>query len=325
MDTPPPNPSHMVHKVCIGVCTAKRPLMLKACLGSLLQQEIPSGWVADVIVIDNENLPISGRYVQELSESSPIPLIHVHEPTPGIPFARNHALEVCLARGADWIAFIDDDEIAEPGWLRSFIETTGQYDADVLQGMVGYDYPPSCKWFPPEKHKDTKTGTQLARAASNNVMFRASLARADGLALRFDVGMVFSGGEDIDFFQRAKEMGASIIFVADARATETVVEARCSFWWRMKRHFRTASVKVSHEITKKGYRAAVVHFAPKCFPLFMRALGLLMVLPVLLALRPGSFRGNVYKAGRRLASSLGILSAVMRLPSPQSYRSIEGR
>lgn len=299
--------------------------MLNACIQSLALQELPPGWTVDIVVVDNESSPNNLGIVEGLSGSSPIPLIHLHEPRPGIPFARNHALDVCLSRGAEWIAFIDDDEIAETGWLLSFVEAAAQFDAEILQGAVDYVYPASCKWIPPEKRRKTENGAQLTRAATNNVMFKSLIVRSDGFGLRFDEELAFSGGEDIDFFFRAKKMGARIVYVAEAKATETVPVERCTFKWRMKRHYRTASTKVLRDIREKGYFTAARHYLPESISLFARSLGLLLMLPFLFPMHRGSLHSDIYIVGRRFASACGLLAGILRLPPLQSYRSIEGR
>src|SRR3990172_5132121 len=105
--------------VLVGVCTHRRPQMLRDCLDSLTQQLIPSNISAAIVVVDNEPVPAAGTIVDEFVNISPIPLYYVHEPRRGIACARNAVLDTATSMCADWIAFIDDDEIAEQDWLAN--------------------------------------------------------------------------------------------------------------------------------------------------------------------------------------------------------------
>ncbi len=73
-----------------------------------------------IIIVDNDPDRSARAFCDERARSFPWPLEYRHEPTPGIAPARNAALEA--ARGADWIAFIDDDEVPEQAWLDSLIQ-----------------------------------------------------------------------------------------------------------------------------------------------------------------------------------------------------------
>ena len=48
--------------------------------------------------------------------------------------ARNAALD--NRRNADYVCFIDDDEVPDPRWLDELIRVQAEYDADVVTGPV---------------------------------------------------------------------------------------------------------------------------------------------------------------------------------------------
>ena len=313
------------HKLCcVAVCTAKRPLMLKACLESLITQEIPAGWRAEIIVIDNEAGRSAESIVVETAAKSPLPIAYVHEPNRGIPFARNQALEASLGHGAEWIAFIDDDEVAEKGWLKALMAVACKTRADVLHGQTRYNYPAQCtKWMPDKKRKPKKTGDSLACAATNNVMFRTRLAHPSHWGLRFDTEKALTGGSDTAFFYRATDNGARIIYVADAIVTENVPEERCSYRWRMRRYYRCSANASSIEIARKGRLLSALRLLPKFARNLVAGAAICLLLPLAI-FHARWFRKYLFKAGRRFARALGIIAAYLgRLP--MTYETIEGR
>lgn len=297
--------------------------MLRSCLESLITQDIPAGWRAEIVVIDNEAESKASVIVNDIAGDSPFPISHVYEPNRGIPFARNRALEISLSRNAQWIAFIDDDEIAEKGWLGALMKAATGTNADVLHGLTKYNYPPMCrKWRLDKKRALRKTGDPLVCASTNNVMFRAALAHSDHMGLRFDIDRAFSGGSDTAFFYNATDNGARIIHVAEAVVTENVPEERCSFKWRMKRYYRCSANSSSIEIKRKGRLVSALRLAPKLLACLVESAAICLLLPLLLFHAP-SFRRYLFKAGRRLAYALGIVAAYLgRLPRP--YATIEG-
>ena len=85
---------------------------------------------------------------------------------------------------------------------------------------------------------------------------RSSLVRADGLALRFDEAMRFTGGSDSDFFSRAVARGAIIRWVDEAVVKEIVPEERLSLRWNLERARRSGANKVYIDEQREGRGAA---------------------------------------------------------------------
>ncbi len=308
---------------CVAVCTAKRPVMFRACLESLINQAVPPGWKAEIIVVDNDAEPRSEPIVGDMAARSPFPLAYVHEPKQGIPFARNSAIEASLRSGAEWIAFIDDDEVADNNWLQALMEVASTTKADILHGRTLYNYPPLCKkWMPEKKRSRRKTGDQLVCASTNNVMFRTRLVNSTHFGLRFDTGKALTGGSDTAFFYKAADNGARIIYVAHAVVTENVPEERCTYKWRMKRYYRCSANSSSIEISRKGRLLSALHLIPKLVGSLVESMAICLLLPFLI-FHIRLLRKFIFKAGRRLAYASGIIAAYLgRLPKP--YETIDG-
>ena len=95
----------------VVVCTRERPNDLRRCLNSLAIQDHPN---FAVWVIDNAPTNGSTRQVAE-SLGTDLDIHYVVEPRPGLSRARNAGLRAELE--GDVVAWLDDDEIADPLWL----------------------------------------------------------------------------------------------------------------------------------------------------------------------------------------------------------------
>jgi succinoglycan biosynthesis protein ExoM len=99
-------------KLTVAVPTFRRPGMLGDCIASLLPQ-LRDG--VEVLVVDND--PAGSARGQVDSYVHP-QLRYVHEPKAGVVRARNRAVAESAGR---YLAFIDDDEIAGPGWVAALL------------------------------------------------------------------------------------------------------------------------------------------------------------------------------------------------------------
>ena len=106
-------------KVSIGLCTYKREYVLET-LKSLMKQELPEGVVInEVIVVDNDKDRSAEKLIQTLDIPESFNLKYINEPEKNISAARNQILNNVTG---DWLALLDDDETADPTWLKSFVE-----------------------------------------------------------------------------------------------------------------------------------------------------------------------------------------------------------
>ena len=88
----------------------------------------------ELVIADNDQTPSVERWRARWPDEAPFPVRYVHEPAAGVSNARNAAMSA--ARGG-LIAFLDDDNEAEPGWLAALLEAQDRFDADVVFGPVG--------------------------------------------------------------------------------------------------------------------------------------------------------------------------------------------
>jgi len=105
--------------IVIGVCTRQRHALLRRLIRSIQAQPIPVGYSVEILVVDNNDDPMTLQTIVGLPVRFPISV--VHERRIGLVHARNRALDEATARGADWFIGVDDDEWVAADWLDQFI------------------------------------------------------------------------------------------------------------------------------------------------------------------------------------------------------------
>ena len=296
--------------------------MLRACLDSLIAQVPPEGWAIALIVVENDDGPRCFDIVAEVKKSAPYSVEYVNETELGIPFARNAAIEASRALGAEWVAFIDDDEVAEPDWLVRLCGRAQQDGVDVIQGPIRYEYPPGTPdWLLRWPLMRRENGQVLRTAATNNVMFRRTLTEEVGLGLRFDPSFRFTGGSDGDFFTRATQRGARIVWEQSAAVSETVPQSRLRLGWQLKRAFRIATDTSEGELRRRGFMRTFMRKMPKNLLRLIRGVALL---PVMLLWPLGApFRRLAFIGMKSCASGLGGFAGLTPF-RVEPYRLIDG-
>ncbi len=310
-------------KVVIALCTRSRPAMLRDCLASLFAQEVPALTTPIALVVENNQVADCEAAVKAAGQAAPADwrVLYALEPRLGIPMARNHALEAALELEPDWIAFLDDDEVASPGWLSAMLTCASRFNADVVHGPLHFDYataPPS--WLPSQSPKKRPSGTRLLTAHTNNVMMRADIARS---GVRFDEAMHFTGGEDSDFFYRVAEAGWLICWADDAIVRETVSPNRLTMRWQLDRAMRVASNATVSHIKRRGLRSAVLTHGSKGVRRLVRGIIIAAAGALAVPLYPKRGKPLAFKGLQDVWSGLGSLAAFVLKP-PQPYAQVDG-
>ncbi len=170
-------------------------------------------------------------------------LEYTSEPTPGISAARNRILD--LAGNAELLAFIDDDETPGPGWLRSLVQTWRSTGADGVAGpVVSVPTGPLHPWveagefFDRTHWEGVPTGTQIARAATNNLLL--DLRTIHRLGLRFDPRFGLSGGEDSVFTGTLVNGGGRLVWCAESVVFDHLPSERLTPQYALERTYGLA-------------------------------------------------------------------------------------
>jgi succinoglycan biosynthesis protein ExoM len=302
--------------VAACVCTCKRPKLLKRCLDSLAAQMLAPGIALEIVVIDNEPEPNNHRVITDfIATCHRFPIHYRHEPQQGIANARNAAIEVALELGVGWIAMLDDDETAAPDWIAKLMDPACRH-MPVLQGVNRAVYPsPLPYWAIPGGDAAGVVET-LPSAAAGNVRFDIAIARA---GFRFDKSFNLTGGEDRDFFERARMAGFSIQSAPDAITYEVRHPERLTYRGQVRRAWWIASADTRRHIGYFGWKVvAAAHSREIALNLFN---GLVKLAKAPLSRR--KFKRRAFAGGRAIARAIGIAGALLG-HRPQPYRTIIG-
>lgn len=227
-------------RVMICIATYRRPVGLARLVRSL--QLLNMQWGEEpslaIIIADNDPAGSARDLCSQLSEESRWPITYVAEPRTGVAIARNAAVRCAIAQSANYIAFVDDDEVPEPAWLKELWLAMHRYAADIVAGPVVPQFErPAAPWILDGAFFDRPrppTGTRLDRVRSGNILMRADVFERVGRL--FDERFIVMG-EDTDFFYHAASTGCSIVWANDAIVHESIPESRMQVRWLVKRSY----------------------------------------------------------------------------------------
>jgi glycosyltransferase involved in cell wall biosynthesis len=224
--------------VAIIVPTLRRPESLERALRSLFLQTGVADRVSGIVVVDNDPVGSAAALTDALRPSSPWPLIYQHAPTPGVATARNAGLS---ATAAPLIAFLDDDEVAEPGWLAALLEAREETGADAVFGPITGRAPDAEPWLRPSLERffgregPERTGLIAEPYGCGNSLMLRSTALPG--AAPFNVAADQAGGEDDALFAALAARGGRFGWAADARVEEFAPAHRATLKYALARAF----------------------------------------------------------------------------------------
>ena len=304
-------------RVAVCICTRNRSEGFLRCAKSVLKQQLPADCKMTLIVVDNSEDASERETVQDLAAHDSRAL-YVHEATPGIPQARNAAIEAALAMGATHIAFIDDDEIAPEEWLSQLLAVADETSCDVVHGSSerctrGDGLRLASTWRASTARPTTEPAT---KAATNNVLFRSWIV-ADSDGLRFDTNMRY-GGSDGEFFMQTHRLGAVIMKTADAPVFEEWDELREGPAYQRKRAFRNgANCNYRYRKDRSAALAAGL-ISARAAERIARGFAKVPVALCLLPLDLTRAREIVHKSSRDLAFAWGCFAPYVGM-EPKTY------
>jgi hypothetical protein len=267
-----------------------------------------------LLVVDNDPAASARKLVEGLRTH--LQVFYVTEVERGLCSVRNRILAQARLLQADWLAGIDDDESAQPGWLEALWAARLALDADVLTGPV-----PRVPWGREALAEEIEQaiaqradGHQPRRICCGNFLLR--MAALGDPPLTFDPRLNFTGGEDHDFFQRLRERGIRAAWAARAVAVEWVPPERQGLAYRLRRHYTDGVSAVA--------RARRAGSGPALWGRYgIKALGKLGGgLLALLALPLGPVRA-IDTASARLANAAGLAAGLLGARA-ERYRRTDG-
>jgi succinoglycan biosynthesis protein ExoM len=222
----------------VVVPTLRRPESLTRALRSLFAQDRAPALVAAIVVVDNSPEGCARSTVDALRPASPVPLIFVHAPEPGVATARNAGL---AAGDAPLVAFLDDDEAAPPGWLAALYAAHLALGTVVTFGPVRGQAPDAAprqrayldRFF--SRIGPETTGVIEHPYGCGNAMMTRALALAGPAP--FDTAADAAGGEDDRLFARLSTQGVRYGWAAEAWVHEYAPAHRARLGYALKRAF----------------------------------------------------------------------------------------
>lgn len=196
--------------ITVSVPTHNNSSMLRAALESLLAQDTSKGFSFEIIVIDDGSTDDTSGIAKELESVAGVAFRYSWQAGGGVAKARNRSVE--LAKGT-WVAFFDDDQVADPSWLQELLATAVSYDADCVGGnrdlvaQAGAPIPRNhaIRTLLGEESYDGEFQVTSFRdlPGTGACLVKKSVLQALG---GFDEAML-CGGSDFDFFRKALAFG----------------------------------------------------------------------------------------------------------------------
>lgn len=206
--------------VSVVVPTRARPEFLRNCLESLIRLDYPNDRYEIIVVEDGTE---TGQEVaEEIRRRSGVAVRYRHIPHSGAATSRNVGLQ--LATG-EIVAFIDDDGLAVPNWLRRHVQGLLEKGVAGVGGRVSPDYPEplieagvgpggEMKWSgfnaSPSKVQDVDH-----LPGGNMAFWRKVLLEVRGLDTRYT--RRGSWREDTDLCVRLRHKGYRLLYDGEAR------------------------------------------------------------------------------------------------------------
>lgn len=212
IEVPPPD-------ISIVVCTFNRAEMLKGALASLYNLATDGRFTYEIVIVDNASTDDTPAAIAIAAAESKYPLRGVREGVQGIVAARNRGIRE--ARG-QWIAFFDDDQLADSRWLVELYLGAIEQRCRVVGGAVHLALPPGCtRQLDPAvrmllgesrlSDRPVPYGGRLTPGCGN-LMIDRTVFKQVGIFER----TVHGRGEDTDLFSRIEKAGIAAWYLPTA-------------------------------------------------------------------------------------------------------------
>jgi len=218
--------------ISVVVPTYNRSKLLYGALQSLIQQDTAGAFKYEVIVVDNASTDNTKLLVDEFAKiKSLVPIRYIFEKKEGQANALNSGVKA--SRGK-FIAFFDDDQIAERNWLRELYNVSLKTGAQCVGGAVHLDLVEKEKaelgsitrknlreikyYETTQKYK----GKRYQLPSSGNMLIAKSVFDKIGY---FD-GSMLNGAFDTDLCIRARAEGFDLWFAPKAIVRHRIIKNR---------------------------------------------------------------------------------------------------
>lgn len=232
--------------ITVAVCTYRRYALLDLALQSLVRQAVPHE-PARILVVDNSP-DAPGSHAAEARWRTCANLTWLREPQPGLSRARNAAI---AATQTPFIAFLDDDAVADPGWLAALLAAFERLGpaAHVVGGRVSLQFEaPRPDWLGDallmylsgcDLGRETRFLTPGELVVGANIAYRTEAVRtAGGFSTslgRIGGGATLLSNDETELEERIHARGGRTGYAPAAHVTHRVTPDRLTQAWLRRR------------------------------------------------------------------------------------------
>jgi succinoglycan biosynthesis protein ExoM len=273
-----------------------------------------------LIVVDNSPAADAAETCKTRARASA--LHYLHEPRPGISYARNTAV-AAVPSGTDFVAMIDDDEVPDPNWLDQLLDAQSRSGADIIIGPTTPRFPRGTpEWIAasgfflkPQNQKSLRELDPDPPAATCNVLMCASLLSDSGVM--FEPALAISGGEDNLFFQSLKIRGYRFAWAAAAHVIEWIPPERANFVYMCRESYRRGCL--TYFIKQRKKPVSILRSLRVALRLLLRSVWDIACDILLMLASIGQERHIWMAHALNIARRLGTIAGVLQIPN-RHYR-----
>lgn len=299
----------MLPAISVVICTLNRCALVRRAVQSVIDQDL-SPQDFEIVVVDNGSTDGTRDVIAAMS--APSSLRVVHEPKTGLSNARNRGIREA---SAPLVAFLDDDAIAEPGWLKAHLGALrNDHDVVATGGPVRLMWPDGRPPWLPAEQESFYSGFDLGPwprrmvfpefpYGANMAIRRDLLDRVGGFSPQLGRrGGSLLSGEEREVFRRLSEFGGTFAYVPEAAVLHVVLPERARRSWFLRRAFAQGR----SEVVLASTTAPTISRAGTAARAAARGgTGLVQVLAVSAAALGGKGPQEVMRRASRSAQSLG--------------------
>ncbi len=225
--------------------TRNREGLLAQTLAHLMRQMV-GDVVWELLVVDNGSTDRTPAVLAEAVER--LPLVALHEPSPGKNRALNRALAV--ARG-ELLIFTDDDVIADPAWVANLVAAARRWpEASIFGGRVLLAFPPGTPAWLQEPLHGAMNFARYAPAQfecltdhlPNGPNFAVRACALQELRYRESIGpqagAAYAMGSETELLVRLRQRGARMVYVPSATVQHVVQKHQLTDRYLLGRSYR---------------------------------------------------------------------------------------
>ena len=256
----------------VAICTLNRARLLRQAVESVFDQDYPKDHY-ELIIVDNGSTDETPCLIEHLAENAPISLRSLSEGRIGIAAARNRAIAEATH---SYIAYLDDDEIANSDWLAQLSDTISKYGALIVGGRVEEYFengfvPPrwyNCRYLQGFFRLDYEHRTEhlpVVKAQEDDYIGSGNCAYAKSLFDRFGnfplqlghTGTLPLAGAETYFNERAARHGVEIYYSDDAVVKHVIDPARVTRHNMLRKSYYMGVSDAQRSIMTNGPRGAI--------------------------------------------------------------------